>query len=122
LLETYVYLQQKRFGEALVFENQISDPTLLKHRLPPMSLQLLAENAIKHNSLLPEKPLLFSIRLDGKQLIVSNPIQRKKYPEKGEGIGLENIKSRFALYTSKPVVIDDDGRNFTLYLPLIDPE
>jgi ligand-binding sensor domain-containing protein len=119
MLDTYIYLQQQRFGEGLVYGMEVPEDRQQQYLAPPMTLQLLAENAIKHNTISPAQPLYLRVTIDDDRLLVRNTIHRKKNPEGGEGVGLKNITARYALFTSMTVDLQDDGRHFTVALPLI---
>ncbi|MCU0380708.1 MAG: histidine kinase [Chitinophagaceae bacterium] len=119
MLDTYIYLQQQRFGQGLHYRMEIPGNQQHQYFVPPMTMQLLAENAIKHNTISIDQPLQLRVTLEGDRLLVSNTIHRKKHPEGGEGVGLRNITARYALFTSREVAIQDDGRHFTVALPLI---
>ena len=89
------------------------------YRIPPLTLQLLAENAIKHNIVSKEIPLLFQLFIENDHLIVQNNLNIKATKEKGEGLGLQNIKNRFLLIAQKEVNIETTQTEFIVKLPLI---
>ncbi len=118
LVENYLFLQKQRFGNNLICE--VSIP--LQHRdsvIPPMTLQLLAENAIKHNSISKSTPLKIDIIASADRLIVKNTKSPKINPEKSAGVGLNNIRSRYLLLFEKNIVVEDSVQLFTVTLPLI---
>jgi ligand-binding sensor domain-containing protein len=119
LLQTYIYLQQQRFGIALHYNFNVSDQDLNHYQIPPLTLQLLAENAIKHNTVSVSTPLNLQIFKEGEFLIISNSINHKRKRETGEGMGLKNIMHRYALFSDKPVIIEADEKMFSVRLPLI---
>lgn len=119
LLDTYVFLQQKRFGSGLQYKMQVPAEKHYPYSIPPMTLQLLAENALKHNAVSADKPLTLSVYTEEGNLVVSNSINRKREPEKGEGVGLKNIIHRYALFSETPVSIEENEQSFTVKLPLI---
>ncbi|MGZ5302950.1 MAG: histidine kinase, partial [Bacteroidia bacterium] len=122
LLQHYFFIQKKRFGQNLHLDIQTED----KYKtwlLPPLCLQLLIENAIKHNIISREKPLNITIQTTADaKLVVRNNFQLKSFAEKSTGIGLANIQSRYSLLTKAPVNIINDGQYFTVELPLIPPK
>lgn len=121
LIRNYYFLQQKRYGANLQLEIKISEAEegLL---VAPLTLQLLVENAIKHNVVSRDKPLLVQIFTEaGKFLVVSNNLQKKKMPETSTGIGLTNIKNRYAILTKEPVLITENATVFEVKIPLIYP-
>lgn len=116
----YVALQQRRFGSALkVIEKLTPHP---QEEIPPLVLQLLVENAIKHNTASEQEPLEISIYHEADFLVVENSLQRKQMVESGTGIGLENIVKRYQILTDKQVIISEKQGLFKVKLPLIIPE
>jgi LytS/YehU family sensor histidine kinase len=119
LLQTYIYLQQQRFGKGLLYSFIVSEQDLQHYLIPPLTLQLLAENAIKHNTVSASTPLNLQILKEGDFLIISNSINHKRKRETGEGMGLKNIMHRYALFTDQPVTIENDDQIFSVRLPMI---
>ena len=130
LVERYSYLMQVRFEHAFSLEIQSPDNPE-KYCLPPLSLQMLVENAIKHNRLSQETPLRVRVYAEGNTLVVKNNyignpghvrIGKDLYqkPDKGrpQALGLENIQRRYALLSPEPVSVTRD-QDFTVTLPLI---
>ena len=118
LMETYYYLQKKRYGENLQMEVSVSGKTLFSH-IPPMVLQMLIENTIKHNVISAEKPLKVSISADENHVTITNNLQRKKDKEPSTGIGITNIRARYALLGFNDIQLSSSGGQFTVKLPLI---
>ena len=120
VLQTYFYLQQKRFGENLKL-NIVVPEEVKKHTfIPPLTLQLLLENAIKHNAVSKEKQLMINLFIEnGKYLVIKNNINLKITREASEGMGLQNIINRYNLLSNEPVSINNDGVNFTVSLPTL---
>ncbi len=119
LLQTYIYLQQQRFGTGLQYSFQVPEQDLQHYQIPPLTLQLLAENAIKHNTVSASTPLNLQISKEGEFLTVNNSMNHKRKRESGEGMGLKNIMHRYALFTDQPVLIENDDQIFSVRLPLI---
>ncbi len=118
-IRSYLYIMNERFEDTLVVSINIADEHQ-KFMIPSLSLQLLIENAIKHNTISPERPLKITIRTDDTPaLIVTNNLQLKKTAEEGTGTGLKNIKERYKLLIHKPIQIDDNGDYFSVTLPLL---
>lgn len=86
--------------------------------IPPLTLQLLVENVIKHNSITASKPLEIRIYMEDDYLVVCNLIHPKKGVE-SSGIGLKNLSNRCKLILGKEIVIENDGEVFTVKVPLI---
>jgi LytS/YehU family sensor histidine kinase len=86
----------------------------------PLALQLLFENAIKHNAISMHQPLKIDLFINGEeQLIIRNNISKKINPEKGSSMGLQNIQKRYQLLIRKTVVVENDNIFFTVKIPLI---
>lgn len=118
-LDSYIYLNKIRFRENFQVEKNISPETYQKS-IAPLSLQLLMENAIKHNSATRDRPLKISISdSEAGYIVMKNNIQEKKILEKSLKLGLLNIINRYKLLTEKQVSIASDKGHFTVKLPLL---
>jgi LytS/YehU family sensor histidine kinase len=119
-LESYIYLNKTRFRDNLVVENTISAEYYHKYMVAPLTLQMLVENAIKHNIVSKEKPLI--IRLapgENEYISVENNIQEKTTLEKSTKIGLQNIINRYNFLTPKRIEILNTRELFTVRIPLL---
>jgi sensor histidine kinase YesM len=87
--------------------------------IPPCSLQILIENAIKHNEFSNERPLLIAIVMNGKYLKVINNIRPKPYAINSTNIGLKNLSSRYRLLCNKDIVVESSKDTFSVKLPVI---
>jgi len=116
--ESYMYLLQIRFDKNLVFKMEIpkDQENLL---LPPMALQMLIENAIKHNEVSSEIPLTIHLKIHHNKLEVSNTLQLRSSPEVSCKTGLKNIKERYKFFSSEQVEIEETKHTFTVRLPLL---
>jgi len=116
--KVYMELLKMRFEEALEFEipEQISNPNF---KIVPLALQLLLENAVKHNVISAQKPLMIKIVAEGGELLISNNYNEKKSIRRGTGIGLSNIVNRYALLTNRQVRIKQTASTFSVSLPLL---
>ncbi|MBL7701490.1 MAG: histidine kinase [Ferruginibacter sp.] len=119
VLTTYFYLQQKRHGKYLSLNISISAEEKKHIFIPPLTLQLLIENAIKHNAVSKETPLEIKIYLENDRLVIKNNINPKITREAGTGTGLQNIVKRYNLLSSENVSVTDDGIDFTVILPVL---
>lgn len=117
-LESYVFLQKERFGEKFNVNVQIPD-NWKKELIPSFALQLLAENAIKHNVVSKNQPLLLEIYPDGEFLIIRNQINKRRDATEETGIGLLNLSIRFKLLKQKDIQINKEANYFTVKLPII---
>lgn len=118
-VDAYVYLNKIRFRENLQFEKRLSTSIFAQH-VTPLSLQMLIENAIKHNVASRENPLQIVIREgnDG-YLVVENNISEKTILEKSTRVGLQNIINRYSLLTDREVKVTRDEERFTVKIPLL---
>jgi sensor histidine kinase YesM len=116
MVENYIYLQQIRFGSSLQMHMDIPHR---QYSLPPFALQLLVENAIKHNIISRENPLHIHIRQAGDTLRISNPLQERPSRENSTGIGLENLQQRYALLSGRSVGYHHEPGVFCVGIPLI---
>jgi LytS/YehU family sensor histidine kinase len=117
-LDAYLYLNKTRFRDNLQVETQLAE-TCMQKQVAPMSLQMLVENAIKHNVVSKDKPLTISIHGDDEGLLVSNNIQEKQILESSTKVGLQNIVQRYSLLTHTPVNIWKEDNYFKVKLPFI---
>lgn len=121
-INSYIYLIRTRFDDNIRFTAKLRAKNSNK-MLPPLSLQMLVENAIKHNVILENKPLSIDIvQLDDDYLIVRNSLNEKKETDDRNGSGLENIKNRYAHFTDKPVKIIKTKSEFEVHIPLLEIE
>jgi hypothetical protein len=119
--KTYMKLLTIRFENSLTYSlpETLIDP---EAKVVPLSLQLLLENTIKHNIVSDMQPLHISISVEGDYLVISNNLQKKDVLKSGEGVGLKNIVSRYAILTSKQVNIESDTSSFKVKIPILTKE
>ncbi|GAB2476802.1 histidine kinase [Hymenobacter qilianensis] len=118
LADAYIYLMKTRFGDTLDFQIDVpADKQVCE--VPPAVLQLLIENAIKHNGATTNKPLRVRICVDQDQLVVENNRQPRLDAAPSTGLGLQNIINRYEHLTPKPVQIVPTDETFTVRLPLL---
>jgi sensor histidine kinase YesM len=117
-LESYLFLQNIRFEDRLRVEINAPKETL---QVAPLALQLLMENAIKHNIISNEQPLTIRMYQQGEFLVVENNLQMKTPvpDERVSGMGLANICKRYEYLSNKKVEIINDGKMFTVKLPVL---
>lgn len=115
---TYVRLLKMRFEESIVFEipERASDP---EAKIVPLSLQLLLENAVKHNVVNSARPLHIKIYEENGFLYVSNNLQEKAVVKKSSGVGLQNIRQRYAILTNKEMQVFKGEAEFKVRLPML---
>ncbi len=118
-IEPYIFLLEKRFDDGLSVKITVDEPFKQLH-IVPASLQILIENAIKHNVISRKHPLHIDIHGNGNDaLIISNNLQPKPSVERSTGIGLQNIIKRYGLVSNREVVVSNDSTCFKVVLPLI---
>ena len=116
--QLYISLLKMRFEDAIEY----NPPTQLENpeaKVVPLSLQLLLENAVKHNMVTPNKKLRITIYEQDGALVVKNNIQPKQVVKKSSGVGLQNIRQRYQLLTDRPVIIAELDNEFTVAIPLL---
>ncbi|WCO00725.1 histidine kinase [Psychroserpens ponticola] len=115
---TYMSLLKMRFEDSIIFE--IPDrASNSESKVVPLSLQLLLENAVKHNMVTSSKPLHIKIYESEGMLIVENNLQPKQIVKKSSGVGLENIKQRYQLLSNKTVSINQQASSFAVAIPML---
>jgi LytS/YehU family sensor histidine kinase len=118
-LNAYFFLLKTRFGEAIQMEISINDE-FMSYLIPPLTLQILVENAVKHNIVSQSKPLLIEVVYEGnEQMSVANNIQKKTVHVASNGMGLANISAKFKLLNQPEIVINTDNNKFKITLPLL---
>ncbi|WP_282124362.1 2TM domain-containing protein [Algibacter mikhailovii] len=116
--KTYMSLLKMRFEDSIIFsspEHSINPES----KVVPLSLQLLLENAVKHNMVTVSKPLHIKIYEDGYNLVVENNLQPKQIVKKSSGVGLSNIQQRYNLLTDKKVNIIKEAKRFAVAVPML---
>lgn len=118
-MRSYLYILQERFENALKVTIDI-DESLMNLRLPPLSLQILVENAIRHNVISTDQPLHLDITSEKPDtLVVTNSYQPKLSVEAGTGKGLQNIRDRYKFLAGKSISITQQHEQFIVQLPLL---
>lgn len=124
MVDAYIYLLKTRFEENVIFEINIDKDTI--HRmLPPLTIQMLVENAIKHNVISESKPLVITISSKKSRLSIANTLYEKSFDlvnDDESGTGLENIKKRYSYFTEEIVETNKDIDIFEIVVPLIKVE
>ena len=119
--KSYIFLIQMRFNTNLTVEFNVSDHCS-HYRLPPLAIQTLLENAVKHNEISKRNPLIITIATkDCNTLTVTNTIQEKLSLEPGTGIGLSNLSKQYLLLCGQDIRISKTIKEFCVELPLLKP-
>ena len=118
-VDDYVFLSKMRIGSGLIFYLHI--PADQNYQVVPLGIQMLVENAIKHNIASDDMPLKIEIKIENSLVIVRNNLQRKKTVSAGKKpLGLENLKKRYAYLSAKPVEIIETDKEFIVKFPVIE--
>ncbi len=117
-IKHYISLQKTRFEDSLIINTELPE-AVLQDCLPPFTLQLLIENAIKHNVISSEQPLQIDISTESAYLIVKNNLQQRQGEIESIGIGLSNLKARYALLTSQELYFSETDGQYIVRVPLI---
>ncbi len=118
-LGSYFLLLQIRFEKAVELKININKEALDQYLIPPISLQILAENAIKHNEFSETSPLLIEIAMKNDELVVHNRVHKKVLRKASSKIGLQNLSERYKLTTTKEIVVNEEKSDFTVRLPIL---
>jgi sensor histidine kinase YesM len=119
LAVSFIFLLEMRYGTNLKVEIDIPE-TASGKMIPPLTLQLLIENAVKHNEISSRNPLKIDIQCEDQEtLVVSNNLQAKMSPEPSLGVGLSNLGQRYRLLSGKDIYIQKDSSRFIVKVPLI---
>jgi two-component system, LytTR family, sensor kinase len=119
LAKAYIFLLKNRYETNLSIEIDIPNVILTKE-IPPMSLQLLLENVVKHNIIDNKHPLSIKLFFDEKQgyLVVQNSLHKKNIKEESTKIGLQNINNRLRLMNQNELIIVENTQDFSVSIPL----
>lgn len=118
-VSNFFFLLKIRFGDAINMIVQIDNLQSEELYIPPISLQILLENAIKHNELNCNTPLTIDVQVTSFAVIIKNKILKKMYSSASTGSGLANLDNRYKLLTSKNIIVYKDADCFTVKLPVL---
>ena len=118
-LDSYIFLHQVRLGDCIYVHNNVPDEWK-EMKMPPLTLQLLVENVIKHNVIHSGKPMVIELCNveEPPTLIICNPIRPKKCGVVS-GMGLKNLSARYKLLCNQDIVIENESDKFTVKIPLL---
>ena len=114
----YIDIMRERFLDGFEVNLSLSKESLSK-RIIPCALQVLVENAFKHNAVGPNNPLKIEIYDQDGSVVVSNNINLKNHPSESSGFGLKNLRERYKITARREIEVCDDKKNFTVKLPLL---
>lgn len=118
-LESYIFLIRVRHQQSIIFEMDISPAVKATKMIPPATLQMLVENAVKHNRFSANEPLQIKIYDDNSGLIVMNNLNKRKNMANSTGLGLENIRKRYQLAAGMDIEITEKKEKFIVKLPVL---
>ena len=121
-INAYIFLLQTRFGENLKLQTEVSQ-AMQNRLIPPLTLQMLVENAVKHNVVSSSKPLYITIQsLETGMLSVRNNLQKKTTLINSNHVGLKNIKTRYSMLGKREVLVAESQIDFNVAVPLLQEE
>lgn len=116
----YIFIQQNRFGDKLTVDFEIPEQ-YYHYAIPPLALQMLLENALKHNVCSMEHPLKIRVYISENQyIVIENSIRPKIDKDPSTGVGLENIRNRYIHLAGKDISVKQGNGRFTVMLPLFE--
>jgi len=118
-ISNYFYLLKIRFSEAVNMEIEITDLAAEDFLIPPISMQALVENAIKHNEFTDLNPLTINVSVSSNYVVIRNAIKPKNYAPPTSKIGLNNLDNRYKLITKRNIIIENNFKFFTVKLPIL---
>jgi sensor histidine kinase YesM len=118
-LEDYFSLLKIRFEKALQLRLNLDKALFDQYLIPPISLQVLMENAIKHNEFSDTNPLIIEISFNGDTLVFCNEIRKKPLRKPSSKIGLKNLDERYRLTTGNTIITEETEKNFRVVLPVL---
>jgi tetratricopeptide (TPR) repeat protein len=119
-IESYAFLLRIRFENKFNLDIRIPDDMLDKYKIAPLTLQLLIENAVKHNRMSVQEPLVVHVGVNAEGMLeVSNKLQPRTSSSPSTGIGLRNIQNRYGLLTRQPVIAGETAGTFVVQIPLL---
>jgi sensor histidine kinase YesM len=118
-IKSYFFLLQIRYNNRLKLAIELNPEMTADLMVVPCALQILVENAIKHNQFSEENPLVISIRMKDDYITVVNNLNSRRYPASSTKIGLKNLSSQYHLSCNKRVIVENSVERFIVKLPLI---
>ena len=119
IIKKFIFLFKARHGDSFQVHINV-DKEVMNLSVPPLTMQMLMENAIKHNIISKEMPLRIEIFNEAKNLVVKNNLQKRNLGDKSTQIGLTTLKKRYQFITKREVLINETKENFIVVIPLID--
>ncbi|MEO8472790.1 MAG: sensor histidine kinase [Chryseolinea sp.] len=117
-IQAYIYLLQIRFGDNLIIDNKTAGHENSFY-IAPATVQMLIENAIKHNKVSRKNPLRVELSVKNNYLVISNILQEKELKEESSSLGLKNIRRRYDFLSQHPMVVEKTLTAFIVKIPLL---
>ncbi len=117
-LDSFIFMMKVRHDSAILISTDI-DKSKSQFYIPTLTIQMLVENALKHNYYSKEIPIAINIRTENNYLIIENNLRKRPDSQESTGLGLANIKKRYDFYTVEPVIIKENHKYFRVRIPLI---
>lgn len=117
-IESYLYLLKIRFGENIIIEKNLSSEAE-KFYVAPAVIQMLIENAIKHNIISKKNPLHITLSSNGMWITITNNLQEKEFKEESSHLGLRNIQNRYDFLSDHKIEIQKTSSEFSVKIPLL---
>jgi LytS/YehU family sensor histidine kinase len=118
-VDHYFSLLRIRFSDAMDLRIDFNGTAAEHYLLPPISLQVLIENAVKHNEFSDTHPIRMNLRLENESIVVSNKLRSKKGSRPSSRVGLKNLNERYKVVTGMGIDVRDDHETFEVRLPLL---
>ena len=119
VVKDYIFLIKTRFGDAVKIITQLNGLDPDEINVPPATIQMLIENAVKHNNFSNINPLLIEIILNNKTIVILNNINKRSITESSTKIGLKNIERRYELISGKKIEVTENQESFIVRLPIL---
>ncbi|MFZ2897196.1 MAG: tetratricopeptide repeat protein [Saprospiraceae bacterium] len=118
-IKAYTFLLKIRFEDKFDIRYNLPEETAMRYKVAPLTLQLLIENAVKHNRMSKREPLVINVDCEDSMLLVKNRMQTRMTAPPSTGMGLDNIRNSYALLADRPVWAGVSGEEFVVKVPLI---
>ncbi|MCG8306633.1 MAG: histidine kinase [Cytophagales bacterium] len=119
VVKDYFFLVKTRFGEAIEMKCNLNEAAIMNLFVLPASIQILLENAIKHNKMSVDHPLKVSIAHSDNFVVVENNLNKRSYEGESTSIGLKNLQSRYKLISNKSIIVSETEESFAVKIPLL---
>ena len=116
-LNAFIFLMKIRFRDGFIFENQLTETKNV--HIAPLTLQMLVENALKHNETSKINPLTVTLKSELEFIEVRNNLQKKSFVLDSTGLGLENIRARYKILSGKDIQVTENAHYFSVKIPIL---